>query len=184
MDEEHVRLLKRVAERDRLAFAKLYRCFEKPLFRFVQSKLSDPIEAYDIHHDTFLEIWRSARRFSGKSKVKTWVFGIAYHKIIDRHRRAKWLEYPGELPVQIDVSNDAEKIVSSIQESDHLHFCLKQLSPEHSMAISLAFFEDMSYAEISDITDVPQGTIKSRVFHAKKELLECLKPFLGRARNG
>lgn len=183
MDEKHARLLKRVAEGDRFAFSILYHEFDKPLFRFIQSKLGDPFESYDIHHDTFLDIWRSAGRFKGNSKVKTWIFSIAHHKVIDRHRRTKWLEYPGELPVQIDIDNIAEKTVAATEENNHLHVCLSLLSTEHRMAISLAFLEGMSYAEIAEITGVSQGTVKSRVFHAKKKLLECLKPYLGRARN-
>ena len=70
------------------------------------------------------------------------------------------------------------------EERDHLHACLRLLSAEHRMAVSLAFFEDISYAEIAEITGVSQGTVKSRVFHAKKKLLECLEPYLGRIKNG
>ncbi len=55
-----------------------------------------------------------------------------------------------------------------------MRYCLGTLKDDHRTAISLAFYEDMTYAEIAEVAGVPEGTIKTRVFHAKKLLMRCL----------
>ena len=107
--------------------------------------------------------------------VRTWVFGIAYRKVIDAFRKGKRTVLPGDMPDQEDLSDSAEEQLNASEEADHVRYCLNRLSDEHRLAIALAFYEDLSYDEIADIAGVPAGTIKSRVFHGKKNLLQCLK---------
>ncbi len=74
-----------------------------------------------------------------------------------------------------DRSPTAEQQLLAVEHSAHIRDCLKTLKPEHRSAVELAFFEDMSYREIAEVAGVPEGTAKTRVFHAKKLLLHCLK---------
>ncbi|MEL6204907.1 MAG: RNA polymerase sigma factor [Pseudomonadota bacterium] len=152
----------------------LYRELERPLYRFIQSRLNDPHEAADLLHDVFMEVWRSAGRFEGKSKVTTWVFGIAWRRVVDRQRRFAKVDLPGDLPEEADESSDTEGAVLAGQEAAHVRHCLGELSEEHRAAVQLAFFEDMGYRDIAGVMRVPEGTIKTRIFHAKKLLLHCL----------
>ncbi|MEM7074103.1 MAG: sigma-70 family RNA polymerase sigma factor [Pseudomonadota bacterium] len=177
-----VELLNRVAQDDRAAFAALYAALEKPVFRFIASKMNDFSEAGDIHHDVFMEIWRSAGRFEGKSTVKTWVFGIAYRKTMDYFRKHARIDLTDELDEQVDESPNPEMCLAASENAAHLHFCLDTLKPQHRSAVELAFFEDMTYGEIAEIADVPEGTIKTRIFHAKKLLLHCLSDRMAEAR--
>jgi RNA polymerase sigma-70 factor (ECF subfamily) len=163
-----------VAIGDKTALTGLYRALEKPVFRFIASKMNDPFEAGDILHEVFMEIWCSANRFEGRSTVKTWVFGIAYRKTMDHFRKNKRVSPRDELPDQIDDTPDAESCLAAAQEAEHLRYCLDGLKPAHRTAISLAFFEDMSYSEIASVVQAPENTIKTRIFHAKKLLLRCL----------
>lgn len=167
-------LLSRVAGGDKAAFGAFYRALEKPVFRFIVSKLNDPFEAADIQHDVFMDIWRSAGRFEGRSAVKTWVFGIAYRKTMDHFRKHGRVDLTDDIGDSADDSPDAVACIAATQEAEHLRFCLDQLKPQHRSAVELAFYEDMTYGEIADASDVPEGTIKTRVFHAKKLLLHCL----------
>jgi len=173
-------LLTRVGTGDKAALAELYHAVEKPVFRFILSRLNDPFEAADILHDVFMEVWRSADRFEGRSKVQTWIFGIAYRKVIDVHRRRGRQDVTDDLPDQIDDSIDAEACLAAGQEAAHLRACLDTLSAEHRSAISLAFYEDMAYGAIAEVTGVPEGTVKTRIFHAKKLLLRCLSGLVQR----
>ena len=175
MTTDHGFLVRQIAQGDKQAFARLYRELEQPTLRFIQTKLNDPFEANDILHEVFLEVWRSAGRFEGRSMVRTWVFGIAYRKVIDAFRKGKRTVLPGEMPDRADPADGAEEVVNAGQEAVHLRYCMDRLSDEHRLAIALAFYEDLSYDEIAEVADVPAGTIKSRVFHAKKNLLACLK---------
>lgn len=175
MTADHGFLVRQIAQGDKKAFAALYHELEQPTLRFIRSKMNDPFEANDILHDVFMEVWRSAGRFEGRSMVRTWIFGIAYRKVIDSFRKQKRLDVPGDLPDREDPSDGPEVAVNAGQEAAHLRYCLDQLSDEHRLAISLAFYEDMSYDEIAEVAGAPAGTIKSRVFHAKKNLLTCVQ---------
>ena len=92
MCADHGYLMRQIVKGDKRAFAKLYRELETPTLRFIQSRLNDPFEANDILHDVFMEIWRSAGKFEGRSMVRTWVFGIAYRKTMDAFRKKKRVE--------------------------------------------------------------------------------------------
>jgi RNA polymerase sigma-70 factor (ECF subfamily) len=176
----HHALIQQIAAGDKAALAALYRDLEKPVYRFIQSRLNDPFESSDILHDVFLEVWRSAGRFEGRSKVRTWIFGIAYRKVIDLHRKRGRQDLKDDMPEQIDDSVDTELCVAAGQEAEHVRYCLDTLKDDHKTAVSLAFFDDMTYGEIAETIGTPEGTIKTRIFHAKKLLLKCLEGRLSR----
>lgn len=171
---DYNRLIERIAQGDRVAFSEFYTSFERALYGFVRRRLNDPFESADILHDVFIEVWRGAERFEGRSTVKSWVFGIAYRKIMDSHRRTGKLSYTGQLPETESEEVDAETCVLAAQESAHVHACIETLKEDHRSAIELAFFADMTYKEISAATDVPEGTVKTRIYHARRLLMHCL----------
>lgn len=176
-------LMRRTAQRDKAAFAALYDALEGPLHRFLRSRLNDPFEAADIAHEVFLELWSNASRFEGRSSVKTWVFGIAYRKAMDVYRRSGRVSYSDDLPDSEDDSPDSEACMIAVEQGEHVRACLERLKPDHRVAIELAFFDDLSYREISQIADVPEGTVKTRVYHAKQLLMHCLAGRVGKAKD-
>jgi RNA polymerase sigma-70 factor (ECF subfamily) len=179
--ESEAQLLARISQGDKDALAQLYRVLEKPVFRFILSRLNDPFESADILHDVFIEVWRSAGRFEGRSKVKTWIFGIAYRKVIDLHRKRGRMQVSDDIPEAIDDSPDAASCLAAGQEAAHVRYCMDRLKDDHRSAIAMAFYEDMTYGQIAEVSGVPEGTIKTRIFHAKKLLLRCLS---GRVQRG
>lgn len=174
-----VALLRRIAAGDKESFAVFYREFEGPIFRFVTSKLNDPFEAADILQEVFMEIWRSADKFEQRSTVRTWLFGIAYRKTMDRFRKQARVMLTDTVPEQEDESPTQLALVAAGEEAAGLRQCLEGLSPTQRLTVELAFFDDASYQEIAVITDAPEGTVKTRVFHAKKLLARCLAGLLG-----
>lgn len=167
-------LVAAIARRDRTAFDQLYRLLERPLYRFIVLKLNDPHRSADIMHDVFLEVWRNAATFRGLSSARTWIFAIAWRKAMEVHRRNDKVIYQETLPEQIDESMDAAAAIVQAEDSQAVRACLNGLSDEHRIALELTFFEEMSYPEISSVLGVPEGTIKSRVFHAKQLMVRCL----------
>ncbi len=178
--DPHAQLLKQIEHGDKTALAALYRALEKPVFRFIRSRLNDPFESSDLLHDVFMEVWRSAGRFEGRSKVQTWVFGIAYRKVIDLHRKRGRVDLTDDVPESVDEDADAEACLAAGQEAEHVRNCVRQLKDDHRTAISLAFYDDMTYGEIALVSGVPEGTVKTRIFHAKKLLLRCLQGLVER----
>lgn len=180
MTETDAFLIRRIAGGDKQALAAIYRAFEKPVYRFVVSRLNDPHEAADILHDVFLDVWRVAGTFEGRSQVRTWIFGIAYRKVIDAHRKRGRVDLTDEVPETGETEDSAEVGLIATEEAGHLRFCMGRLSDDHRSAISLAFYEDMTCAQIAEVAGVPEGTIKSRLFHARKLLQHCLEGRMGR----
>ncbi len=178
--DPHAQYLSQIAHGDKQALAALYRVLEKPVFRFIQSRLNDPFESSDLLHDVFMEVWRSAGRFEGRSKVQTWIFGIAYRKVIDVHRKRGRVKVTDDIPEVVDDDANTEACLAAGQEAEHVRHCVGTLKDDHRSAISLAFFEDMTYGEIAEVTGVPEGTIKTRIYHAKKLLLRCLSGLVDR----
>ena len=173
-------LLRRIASGDRDALAAFYRRHERGLYRFILSRLNDPAEASDLLHDVFLEVWRVADRFEGRSKVTTWLFGIAWRRAVDRHRARARLAPSDDLPDAEDDAPAGEACLLAAEESEHVRHCMGTLKPDHRAAIGLAFWEDLSYREIAAVTGAPEGTVKTRVFHAKRLLLHCLETRVSR----
>lgn len=179
MGENHTQLIQQIASGDKQALAALYRAYERPVYRFIVSRLNDPHEAADILHEVFMDIWRVAASFEGRSQVRTWIFGIAYRKVIDVHRKRARVTLTDQVPETGDLQEAADAGYAAREEAEHLRFCVGTLSDEHRSAISLAFYEDMTCAEIAQVAGVPEGTIKSRLHHAKKLLLHCLSGRIG-----
>ena len=171
---ETERLVAAIAQGDRTAFEALYRALETPLYRFIRLRLNDPHRSADIMHDVFLEIWRNAGSFRGQSNARTWIFAIAWRKVMDAFRQNDKVIYQETVPEQIDDTTDAEGAIAASEDSRAVRDCLKGLSIEHRMAMELTFFDEMSYSDIAAIVGVPEGTVKSRVYHAKQLMLRCL----------
>ena len=167
-------MISKISKRDKKAFEDFYRAMERPLYGFIFLKLNDSHQASDLLHDVFIEVWKGAGRFEGRSSVKTWVFGIAYRKVIDVYRRSGRVETMADVPEMADESPTAEETLVSSERATHVRACIEELKPDHRVAIELAFFEDFSYRQISDVVGSPEGTVKTRVYHAKKLLLRCV----------
>lgn len=167
-------ILSRVADGDVSAMRALYLRHSQALQRFVASRLHDKFEVADVVHNTMLEIWRSAGRFEGRSNVRSWIFSIARFKAIDyirKQSRTELAEPDEDIP---DETPDPEAVIAASQDAARVRDCVEKLGGHQRAAVHMAFFEDMTYAEIAEVEDVPQGTIKTRIFHAKKLLMRCL----------
>lgn len=152
----------------------LYERHSEPLYRFLQSRLRDPFEAADVMQETFLEVWRSAARFEGRSSARTWLFGIGRNKAVDRMRRGSRevvTEPDDTLP---DHAPDPEAVAVAASDAARLRACIGKLGDHHRSAIQLAFYQELPYAEIAVIEGVPVGTVKTRILHAKRLLMHCL----------
>lgn len=163
-------LLKAIAAKDDSAIAAFYRLFEPTVYGFALSRLNDPHAAADILNEVMMEVWKSADRFEGRAKISTWLLSITHFKIIDRYRADKRHEHDEMDTEPADDSTvvQQDKLLEAMQDADVLKSALDKLSPEHRQVLHLAFFEDMNYSEIGQVMGVPEGTIKSRVYHAKK----------------
>jgi len=171
-------LLRRVGAGDRAALKALYERYSDPLHKFVRYRMRDPFEAGDVVQEVFIEIWRSAGRFEGRSAPRTWIFGIARNKAADRMRRGAREDTASEPGAEIaDEAPDPEALVAAASDAARLRACIAKLSDTHRSAIHLAYYEELPYGEIAAIDGVPVGTVKTRIMHAKRLLLHCLATY-------
>jgi RNA polymerase sigma-70 factor (ECF subfamily) len=160
-------LLKRVASGDKAAMGVLFERYQRPLYAFLRNRGADVQSADDAVQDAMLNVWRTAGRYSGTASVKTWLFTIGRNKLIDRLRKNAKLRFVDEVPEGIDDAPDAEAVLISSGDAARVQACLEKLKPMHLSIMRLAFFEDLTYPEISSLEDIPEGTVKTRAYHAK-----------------
>lgn len=136
--------------------------------------------AEEVLNDVMFVVWQKASTYNAQSRVSTWILGIAYRKelnVLAQVRRRTSLEIvdENELLNAQDMKQDADR-----QElRDWLDKGLQRLSPEHRMAVELTHFLGYSYQEIAAIADCPVGTVKTRMFHARKQLRDVLARLAG-----
>lgn len=164
-------MLRAVAGGDAEALAELYRRLESSIYAFAMSRLGDPEQAAEVLHEVMLGVWRKADTFRGRCRPLTWVLGIARHKVLDAQRRSsRWRpEPPPEDVPDASVPAPFERLQRD-ERRDAVRGALARLSDDHREVIHLAFYQDLSYPEISRLLGVPEGTVKTRVFHAKKAM--------------
>lgn len=167
-------LLERVAAGDMTAMKTLYMAHADAVRRFVLSRVRDEAEAADIVHDTMLKVWRGAAGFEGRSSVLSWILTLARNAAVDHVRkqgRVTLSEADETIP---DGDPDPETVLGAVQDAARLRACVEDLPDRQRAAIHLAFYREMTCAEAARIERVAEGTIKSRIHHAKQLLMRCL----------
>ena len=152
----------------------LYDEHSDALYHFIRTRLRDPFEAADVMQEVFLEVWRAARRFEGRAAVRTWLFGIARNKAVDRVRRGARLVLAEPDVNMPDEAPGPEALAGAKSDATRVRNCIERLSDAHRSAIHLVFYRELNYGEIAEIEGVPVGTIKTRILHAKRLLMHCL----------
>ncbi|MGI9414854.1 MAG: sigma-70 family RNA polymerase sigma factor, partial [Hyphomicrobiales bacterium] len=131
--------------------------------------------AEELTNEVFLEVWRGARNFQGRSSATTWVFSIAHHRSLNVLRKRREQSWNEDDAMQIaDVRDDPEVAAQKADKSALLRKCSDALSPLHREIIDLVYFHEMSIREASEVLGVPEGTVKTRLFKARKRLEELL----------
>jgi RNA polymerase sigma-70 factor (ECF subfamily) len=169
-------LIGRIANGDRLAMQVLYARHHVRVFRFVVRLVRDEATAEDVISEVFLDVWRQAGRFEGRSTVSTWVLAIARFKALSSLRRRPDEKLDDEVAEAIeDPLDDPEITLEKKDKSASLRKCLMGLSPEHREIIDLVYYHEKSVEEVAEIVGIPQNTVKTRMFYARKRLAELLK---------
>ncbi|MGC9398601.1 MAG: RNA polymerase sigma factor [Anaerolineae bacterium] len=168
-------LIEAIGQHDEEAFDVLYRRYNVPLYNYILRLIHRPSVAEELLQEVFLAVWEGAGGFRGHAQVKTWLFRIAHHQSVSWLRRKREvLTADGELP-DSPVSPGTESHVIATWQSSRVREALDKLSPEHRAVLELAFFHEMSYAEIAEVLDCPLGTVKSRMSYARRYLSGYLK---------
>lgn len=173
--QQEIELIRRVARDDKRAFEELYHLYQRRLFRFVlrYTQRLDLVE--EILNDVMFVVWQQADRFGERSRLSTWIFGIAYRTALKRLRSAG--------RSKVEVSTDTFDVVDETEPSaEHsrkeLHGLLAKamegISPAQRAVVELTYYHGYSYPEIGKILGCPANTVKTRMYHARKRLRKLL----------
>ena len=169
-------LIARIAGGDRLAMQVLFARHHVRVYRFVLRLVRNEATAEDLISDVFLDVWRQAAKFEGRSAVSTWMLSIARFKALSALRRKPEEELDEEKAEQIeDRSDDPEVTLAKKDKGSVLRQCLTRLSTEHREIIDLVYYHEKSVEEVAGIVGIPEATVKTRMFYARKKLSELLK---------
>ena len=169
-------LIGRIANGDRLAMQVLFARHHVRVFRFVVRLVRNESTAEDLISEVFLDVWRQAGRFEGRSAVTTWLLSIARFKALSALRRRPDEELDEETAGAIeDPSDDPEVALDKKDKSAIIRKCLTGLSAEHREIIDLVYYHEKSVEEVAEIVGIPENTVKTRMFYARKKLAELLK---------
>ena len=169
-------LIERIAKGDRLAMQVLFARHHVRVYRFVLRLVGNQSVAEDLISEVFLDVWRQADRFEGRSAVSTWMLAIARFKALSALRKKPEEELDEETASAIeDTADDPEVAMQKKDKSQVLRKCLEALSPEHREIIDLVYYHEKSVEEVAEIVGIPENTVKTRMFYARKKLAVLLK---------
>ena len=172
-DDHQRALLARVAAGEQRAFEELYRLLSRRVYAFALRMTGNAQAADEVTVDTMHEVWRSAGRFRGGAKVSTWVLGIARNKALMTLRNASPAEHVeiGDFADTLDSGMpDGFALLAEARDAETIRRGMQALSADHRTCLHLAFFDEMSIQEIAAVLGIPEGTVKSRLWHAKAQL--------------
>jgi len=169
-------LLESIADGNRTSMHILYCRHNVRVYRFILRIVRDATTAEDLVSQVFLDVWRTAGQFQGRSQVSTWLLSIARFKALTAMRQRRFEDIDQEDVRQIPDGCDTPE--TSLDRSDTsaiLRACVAKLSPAHREIITLVYYHEKSVEEVGQIIGIPQSTVKTRMFYARKQLADLLK---------
>ena len=182
--EPHVHdLLARMGRKDESALRELHRAYARRIYAFALNRLHDEQEAETVMVDVLHDVWKNPAAFRGESQFSTWLLGIAKFKVLMtvRARRPDMQELTDEMAETTeDDSMGVFDTVLNSQHRQHIGGCLDTLPDAQRESLVLTFYEGWTVGEIAEFQGCPEGTAKTRLFHARKNMKLCLEQSLGR----
>lgn len=171
-------LIARLCNADEHALEQLYHIYYPRLFRFIarMARREDFID--EVINDVMFVVWEKASTYDPKFKPSTWIFGIAFNKARQAVRDESRVEEESLDEIDEDSSwlGKLDNNISQLEMDEWLEHALEQLSPEHRAVIELTYYEGLHYSEIATIMGCPENTVKTRMYHARKNMSLLLNP--------
>src|SRR5207253_10782833 len=132
--------------------------------------------AEDLVTQVFIDVRRTARQFEGRSHVSTWLLSIARFKALTALRQRRYEDIDQEDVLEIaDEADTPEASLDRSNTSAILRACVAKLPPAHREVINLGYYDEKSVEEVGAIIGIPQSTVKTRMFYARKQLTDLLR---------
>jgi RNA polymerase sigma-70 factor (ECF subfamily) len=154
------------------AFNELFLRYKQPIYGFFRRRTADPSHAEELSQETFFALLRAASRYEPRALLRTYLYAIAF-KILRAHRRkaalrATFFGHPRTIP---DLAKQ-----DATESGLWVRRAVEKLDPIDREILLLREFEQLSYAEIADLLQLPINTVRSRLFRARAALRNLLEP--------
>jgi RNA polymerase sigma-70 factor (ECF subfamily) len=175
------------------AFGVLVKKHQKRMFNIAYRMIGNYEEACDIVQDAFVSAYRSIKSFKGTAKFSTWLYTIVMNLSKNRLKQLKTQRHREKFSINDPIpTNDGQtrgelassepSALENLEKSDvqqKVQECINSLDEEFREVLILRDIQGLSYGEISDLLEVPEGTVKSRLFRAREAIKDCLKEAIG-----
>lgn len=184
---EVIALLEKIGKRDDEATKTLYTHYSGFLYAYVRHRLPDDAASEEVTQDVFLSTFSKPDSFTGQSKFSTWLCAIAKNKSVDR-----WRKYKGDISYedldenylenQVDPNWDFTAALEAIQDHAALRHCIDRLPVEQREMVFWVYYQDESVANAAKHSGCAEGTVKSRLFNARRKLHDCMSQWISGGR--
>jgi len=157
------------------AFENLVDLWQRPLLYYLRRLIGSEDDAWDVLQDTWLQVVRRVNQLRQPDRFPSWLYQVARNAAATQHRRLKVFDPLPEDNEQLAVAPSQADDLIAAADARVVHQALGRLSPAHREVLTLFFLEGFSQQDIAEITGLPAGTVKSRVFHAKRALRTILE---------
>jgi RNA polymerase sigma-70 factor (ECF subfamily) len=166
-------LVNRSLEGDRKAFETLLSRYEKPVFNAAYRMLNDLEDARDVAQTVFLKAYEKLGDFDPRYRFFSWIYRIALNESVNcLNRRGRSTELNAD---PVSPASGPEDRMDQELNNRHLQTALLRIKPDYRSVIVLKHFLDCNYAEISQILDIPEGKVKSRLYSGRQLLKDQLQ---------
>ena len=158
---------------DNGAFEEIVRTFERPMFYYVRRLVKSDEDAWDVLQQIWVKAFRGLGSLRETKRFRIWLYAIAHRTVMSHHRAV----YRNQAVLDEAFGPEAAAEAGSTpnpEDAERVHRALAQLDPDFRAVLTLRFLEHLSVDETAEIIGVPAGTVKSRLFHAKKALKKIL----------
>jgi RNA polymerase sigma factor (sigma-70 family) len=163
------------------AFELLMKQYEQLVFYIVSKMINDESDKADVCQEVFIIVYKQIKSFRFESKLSTWIARIAYHTTLNYVRDQKkdrFSNYSEDLENIHFTSETPEQLLNKKEVGLYINQLIAQLPVQFKTVLTLYHLNEFSYHEIEEITGMPEGTVKSYLFRARKLLKEKIKAYL------
>lgn len=174
-------IIARAQQGDAAAFETLVNMHAQYVYNLTLRVVQNPQEAEDLAQEAFLRAWRGLPAFRRQAKFSTWLYRIVTnlcYNHLPRIKRELVSLVPDEEAIGMpDETQSPETSVLNAELRTHLHTAIDELSESYRLLITLRHLQGMSYKEISEVTCMPLGTVKTGIFRARQILKVALESY-------
>ncbi|MDB6131629.1 MAG: rpoE 12 [Verrucomicrobiales bacterium] len=156
------------------AFGRLMARYERPLFYFLRKLVPEGESALDLHQEVWVDVWRGLQALQAPEAFRVWIYKIARHKAA-RYRRNEFREQLFTESLAENIPGEEMQEEEPVFDAESLHAGLATLPLKQREILTLHYLKDLSIDEIGEVLECPAGTVKSRLYHARKALRRLLE---------